>query len=743
MFKSRLGWLLLIAYPFLSPAAIAQQEITTPAAGQKSRPTIGLVLSGGGARGGAHVGVLRALEELGVSIDVIAGTSIGAVVGGFYASGMSVDQIENVINTIDWDAAFLEDSPRDVVSFRRKRDDDLFLMDERPGLNNRELELPLGVVQGQVIDLILTEQFLPVAHVRDFDNLPIPFRAVAAEITTGDAVVLGSGSLAAATRASMSVPAVIAPIEIDGELLVDGGIAMNLPVEVARELGADIIVAVDIASPMTPREELTSVLAITGQLTNILMRRGVLQQMEHMRSDDILIVPEFQEAYGSASFARMSETIDIGYQTTMEFAQQLAVLASSPANNNLAAMSQTTAEIPLPVINFLRLQNNSVISDSLIERHLRGIALGEPLDVQAVEDAVNRIYGMELYQNVRYELVTDGDETGVEIQLDERSWGPNYLQLGLQFSGSGDEDATVGLSASYLSTRINEMNGEWRATAKVGDEPALFANLHQPFGRQGFFFLQPSVSLESSVVNVFEQGARVAELQLRQATLELAVGRELASWGELRAGVRRSAGDIELEVGAPAAGLGNDFDEGELFARFSIDTLDDLAFPRSGGFSRLEWRGSRPSSLGADAKFDQVSVLAAYAKTWDRYTWLTRFRYDATISGVAPISGLYRLGGFLDLSGFNRNELSGQNAARIASVFYRRINNLSILPAYAGVSVELGGVWNRRSEIAARSSILGGSVFLGVDTPIGPIYAGYGRAEDGVSAVYLFLGRAF
>jgi NTE family protein len=352
MFKFMLGWLVLIAYFVLSPPAIAQQETPTLAADEKSRPTVGLVLSGGGARGGAHVGVLRALEELGVPIDVIAGTSVGAIVGAFYASGMSVEEIENVINTIDWDAAFLEDAPREVTSFRRKRDDDLFLVDERPGLNDWELELPLGVVQGQVIDLILTEQFLPVAHIRDFDRLPVPFRAVAADITTGDAVVLGSGSLAAATRASMSVPAVIAPIEIDGKLLVDGGVAMNLPVEVARELGADIIIAVDISSPMTPREELTSVLAITRQLTNILMRRGVLQQLEHMRSDDFLIVPEFQDVYGSASFARMSETIDIGYDTTMEFARELAALAVEPANLSVAMMSQSVAEAPLPVVDF-------------------------------------------------------------------------------------------------------------------------------------------------------------------------------------------------------------------------------------------------------------------------------------------------------------------------------------------------------------------------------------------------------
>ena len=186
-----------------------------------------------------------------------------------------------------------------------------------------------------------------------------------------------------------------------------------------------------------------------------------------------------------------------------------------------------------------------------------------------------------------------------------------------------------------------------------------------------------------------------------------------------------------------------DFDEGEFFARFAVDTLDDLAFPRSGTIARVEWRGSRPDALGADVKFDQVSLAAAYAKTWDRYTLLTRFRYDATISGVAPVSSLNRLGGFLDLSGFNRNELSGQNAARIGAVFYRRINDLAFLPAFAGVSLEFGNVWDDRGAIGARGSILGGSAWVGVDTPVGPVYAAYGRAEDDVSAFYVFLGRIF
>ncbi|MGI9259726.1 MAG: patatin-like phospholipase family protein [Gammaproteobacteria bacterium] len=737
MFDFYRGRLTLICGLVVTVDAFAQPPEVAPDR-DSADPVIGLVLSGGGARGGAHVGVLRALEELGVSIDVIAGTSIGAIIGGFYASGLSVDEIEEIVNTIDWDSAFLEDMPRQLRSFRRKRDDDLFLVDQKPGLNNGEFELPLGVVQGQVIDLILTEQTLHVAQVDDFDELPIPFRAVAADIATGDTVILESGNLATALRASMSVPAVIAPIDIDGRLLVDGGVVMNLPVQVAEEMGADVVIAVDISAPMLSREELTSVLSITGQLTNILTRRGTVEQIERLGDDDVLIAPEFGDEFSSAGFNRMGETVTLGYDAVMTHAAELGAFASAAPMTG-----PSTVRADLPVIDFVRLQNSSGVSDALLERHLRGIELGQPLDVDAVEEAIGRIYGSQIYQNVRYSVVSDGDRNGLELQLDERAWGPNYLQLGLDFSASGDENVTFGLSTSYLRQRINSMNGDWRATATLGDEPALLADWYQPFGRDGQYFFAPAFRMESDVVNVFEGGDRIAELQIREASVEIAGGRNFGTWGELRAGVRRTSGNVKLELGDPAAVPNDDFEEGELFARFSVDTLDNLPFPRDGAIGHIEWRGSRPSDLGAQADFDQVSLAAAYAKTWNRYTLLTRFRYDATVDGVAPVSSLARLGGFLDLSGYNRNELTGQNAARVGAVFYRQVNNLTILPAYAGVSLEYGNVWENRHDISSRDSLLGGSIWVGVDTPVGPVYAGYGRSEDDVGAFYVFLGRIF
>lgn len=719
------------------------QDVDAPSAA-RARPAVGLVLSGGGARGGAHIGALKALEELRVPIDYIAGTSIGAAIGGFYATGMQVEELEALIQGIDWEAAFLNSTPRELRSFRRKRDDDLFLVSSKPGLNSGEFELPTGVVQGQVIDLILSRVTLPVAQLEDFDALAIPFRAVAGDIATGEAVVLGAGDLGRAIRASMAVPAVLTPIEIDSRLLVDGGIAMNLPVDVGRSMGADVIIAIDITDTLSTREELRSVLDITQQLTNLLTRFGTEEQLERLKDGDVLVRPEFQQEYSSVNFARMSETVQTGYDAVMAQREAFSVLALSADEYRAYRARLGDAREPEPPrIEFLRLENQSIVADSIIEKRLSDIELGEPLDVDAVERAMNRVYGLELYQNVRYGVVEEDGRTGLEVELSERSWGPNYLQLGVEYNSSSDEDAVFGLAASYLRTAINPQGGEWRATFHVGDEPAFLTNLHQPLGDLGMFFVSPSLDFRSSLLNVFVDDTLATEVLLREGILELAAGRELANWGEIRGGLRSGFGESRLRVGDPSQLPPESFRRGEYFARFSVDTLDDISFPRSGVLATTEWRGSRVDVLSADEDYDQLLIEAAWAKSWGRHTLASTLRYDTTISGVAPINAVYRFGGFFDLSGLSRNQLSGQHVARVGASWYRQIGDLALFPAFAGISVELGNAWDSRSEIGIDDAIFGASLWAGVDTPVGPIYVAYGITEGGRDAFYVFLGRVF
>ena len=272
--------------------SVISGALAAPEEMQDNRLKVGLVLSGGGARGAAHIGVLKVLRDLRVPVDFIVGTSMGAIIAGLYASGMSIEEIEKALQTIDWSSAFRDKLDRKDRSFRRKRDDDFYLMKIKPGFRDGKLLFPSGVVQGQKIDLILKSLTLAVAHVDNFDELGIPYRAVATDIVTGDAIVLGSADLALAMRASMSVPGALSPVKIDGRLLVDGGVANNLPVDVARQLGADVVIAVDISTPLKKRDEISSMFSITGQLTGLLTRGNTEEQINSLGDNDILIIPD-------------------------------------------------------------------------------------------------------------------------------------------------------------------------------------------------------------------------------------------------------------------------------------------------------------------------------------------------------------------------------------------------------------------------------------------------------------------
>jgi NTE family protein len=732
--------LVALAAAVLSPPPLAAQGTASPP--DHLRPRIGLVLSGGGARGGAHIGVLRALKELDVPIAYIAGTSVGAIIGGLYAAGKNTDELEQMIRSIDWEAGFLDITPRRLYSFRRKRDDDLFLVQRKPGLNHRRFELPIGLSTGQVIDQIIARLTLPVADVRDFDRLRIPFRAVATDIATGEAVVLGSGNFARALRASMSIPAAIAPVDMDGRLLADGGVAMNLPVEVARDMGADIIIAIDISAPLRDREQIKSVLDVTTQLTNLLTREGVRSQRAKLEPRDFLFEPQFAAEFSSTSFERMPETIAVGYDLIMQHQEELRALRLDRESYARYQAALPDPRMPeLPRIDFLRLDNRSPLADRVIEPRLSDIKIGEPLDPDAVERAIEKVYGLEVNQNVRYEVVSEGDRTGLEIALEPRAWGPAYLQLGMQYSSSGDQSARFGLAASYLDTAINELGGEWRTTLAIGDEPQFLLDLYQPFGPHGLLFFEPSFKLESTIYDIYSDQETLAELRQREANLELAFGRDLGSWGELRVGLTGSTGDIKTRIGDQAVFPSADFRKGALFARISADTLDDVAFPRAGALASGEWRASR-TALGADSNFEQLLVSGIYAHTWGRYTVLSSFRYDTTMSGEAPFESKFRLGGFNDLSGLNPNQLTGQHVLRVGASFFRRIGDLALFPAFAGVSIEVGSAVDTH-RFSLDQSVTGGSLWTGVDTPIGPVYVAYGVAEGGVDAFYVFLGRAF
>ena len=270
------------------------------------RPKVGLVLSGGGARGAAHVGVLRVLKELRIPIDYIAGTSMGAIVGGLYASGLSVDELQEVVDTTDWFDVFNDSSRRQYLSFRRKQDDARVLSPVRIGIEKGKPALPPGLITGQNVTILMHALTLPSAGIERFDDLPIPFRAVATDLVTGEKVVLDRGSLSLAMRASMSVPGAFTPVEIDGRRLLDGGLVANLPIDVARQMEAEVVIAVDISTPLATSDQIRTLLNVAGQMNGFQTRKNVLEQIATLGPQDILIVPELEGIQPAASSARGS-----------------------------------------------------------------------------------------------------------------------------------------------------------------------------------------------------------------------------------------------------------------------------------------------------------------------------------------------------------------------------------------------------------------------------------------------------
>lgn len=703
------------------------------------RPRICLALSGGGARGGAHVGVIRVLEQHRIPIDCIAGTSFGAIVGGLYASGMSVDEIEATLKETDWPDMFQDAIAREDRSFRRKKDDELFLVKSKPGFSDGQLKLPAGVIQGQKVDLLLSRLTLPVAAIDDFDRLPIPFRAVASDIVTGEAVVLGKGSLARAIRASMSIPAVFAPVEIDGRLLVDGGVANNLPIDVVRDMGAVIVIAVDIGTPLARRDQLKTVLSIANQLSGFLTRRNTEAQIATLRDQDILIVPDLGDIE-TADFERVTEAVETGRVAAEASLGRLQALAvPEPVWHEYRAAVGRPAD-RAPVVDFIRVDNHSPISTGVILSALHA-RTGERLDVDRLEHDISQIYGLELFQNIRYDLAQTGDETGLLLQVEQKAWGPKYLQFGLAFSDDFDGNNFFTLSASYLSTAVNSLGGEWRGLVTLGEEPVLGVDFYQPLDVHGRWFVHPEIRYARTNVFVDADGFRALRLRNSDTAASLSVGRNLGYWGEIRLGLRRSFGSTRVDERFTDIEK-RDYDDGQWRVKLSVDKLNSFYFPTRGGKASLEWIGAR-EELGGDLNYDQVLFEGLMARSWGPNTLLAAGRFQGTVGSTAPVHARFRAGGPFELSGFTINSLSGQQYVLMETVGFRRVGGISFLPLYAGFSLEYGNVFEDMSDVSLKDMLLAGSLWLGADSPLGPLYVGYGHAEGGRGSAHVFLGRLF
>jgi NTE family protein len=711
-----------------------------------ARPRIGLVLSGGGARGGAHVGVIRALEAMHVPIDAVAGTSMGAVVGGLYAAGLSGTEIEKVFSELDWQEMIRDRAPRRDLVYRRKQDDRTILARGAVGVReDGSVVLPLGLVQGHKITQVLRAATGRVADVQDFDRLPTPFRALATDLETGEAVVMGKGDLVTVLRASMSAPGVLTPVQVDGRLLVDGGLVDNLPVDLARQMGVDRLIVVDVSFPLAKRNGLGSAFDITNQMIGIMVRRGTLESKQRLRTSDVLVEPDLGPMT-ALEFARMPQVVGEGVKAAREMQAQLETMALAPEAYARYVAARARPANPDVQVAYVRPSASSGAEAARVAAVFGDLA-GKPLDAPELQKRLAGQYRLDRFETVDYRLIGTEAERGLEIDLRRKSWGPTFLRLGVGVENDYEGGAMANAAARLTMTDLNSLDAEWTIDAQIGEEPRLLSEFYQPVSLRHAWFVAPGVRYElKTLPQVTPDGKRVARYRIRDTELTLAAGAELSNWGELRFGLRRGDGSTHVLIGDPHI-QDTGFDLGGAFVQFGYDRLDSAWFPKQGQAFRASWLADR-ESLGASHDADIVQASWQLARSRDRYSFVWSMDAGSALDDtVVSPQNLFTLGGFLDLSGLPSDSLLGTQYGIARAILYRRISRGGTgffeYPAYLGASFEAGNVWQTRDDVDLGDLKSGGSLFLGAETPFGPLYLAAGLASGGEAAFYLFLGKTF
>jgi NTE family protein len=558
--------------------------------------------------------------------------------------------------------------------------------------------------------------------------------------------VLDGGDLTAAMRASMSAPGVFAPVEIDGRLLVDGGLVENLPVDVVKSMGVDIVIAVDVGFQPVGRRELTSALAVSNQAITIMMLRETARQRSLLTPADLLMTPELDDMQ-STDFGEAPRLIRLGLAATRSNAERLARLSLDEAGWKEYLAERTDVEQERPIVHFVRTDRRSQRYGERIQAEL-GAVIGKPLDPERMNERLSHFYGSDIFESLDYRLVRDGVVTGIEVSARRKSWGPNFLRFGLELQDDFEGGNSFNAGVRAQVTEVNRYGAEWQTDLQVGENSLFATEFYQPIGYASNWFVVPRFRIERQNFDIVAGDERVASIRVHNREAALDVGREFGSWGELRAGIVRGDGNRNLlvgEPGDPAVPPLTGFDRGELVARFSVDLLDDVYFPRQGELFTLQWNAPR-EGLGADAQADRISFDWTHARSFGRSTYLVSAAGGAHVSGPTDqIQDFYRLGGLFNLSGLSPDEISGPHFGIARAQYYRRIGSgqegLFDVPTYLGVSLELGNVWERRSDISASSALVHGAAFLGFDTFLGPVYLAAGFGEGGDKSLYLLLGR--
>ncbi|MEE1675488.1 patatin-like phospholipase family protein [Agarivorans aestuarii] len=717
-----------------------------------ARPKIGLALSGGGAKGAAHLGVIQLLEQQQIPVDYVAGTSMGAYFGAMLAMGYSAQEIEALTFSIHWESGFVDEVTRSELSLRSKKQKDDYQISLPLGVNQDGVQIPKGAVQGQTMAEILRFATSNLEALESFDELAIPYRAVATDMAAMTPYILKRGDLAVAMQASMSVPGALRPVELDGRLLSDGGVVNNMPVDVLKKMGADIIIAVDIGARLKTQEELNSAVDVVDQLSVFLTRSGTERQIALLTSEDLLISPDVT-GIDTADFSLMPLAVERGRQAGSAPIAELAKrIGSADQGKEYLAyqqeVEQRRAQLKLHaefVVNRIELNNKSGLSDEVILSRLQ-LNQGELLSKAQLEEKISQLYALGTFERVDYRISTEQGENVIHLDTQEKRWGPGYfdMKFGLQENFTDRTEANMGLG--FTLTNLNQYGAEWRNEFEIGSIKRLFTEYYTPFTDNLKYAWLASAEYDKRSRRLYglSEDVEYLEANFSDTTFLTQVSWNYKPWQEWGLGLAAKHGDIELK------GLSGDARYWLYgpYLKFDYDTLNSWAFPTQG----------KMLDVGLTLYHEDVqgfsSVLAPSFETrwkvpfgWNKHNFNWFGEYGSTGSDFVVPTDAQDLGGFLRLSGFKYEQLSGRYKALTGLMYFYQLHYFQSpvlqAPVFVGGSLENGGVWNSYDDISYSSALWAGSIFAALDTSVlGPVVLAYGHNES-EQTLYLFIGNDF
>jgi NTE family protein len=719
------------------PAAVADEPVGGPAVSE--RPRIGLVLSGGGAKGGAHAGVLAVLEELRVPVDCIAGTSVGAMIGGGYAAGMSGSEVLEFVHHVDWPALVSGDDHRELAPMHRKQAAAGFSHDFEVGLQQRKLVMPVGMLPSANIDDLLRRYVARASATGDFDQLPIPFRAVATDMVSGEMVVLGSGDLALAIRASMAAPGILSPVLTEEHVLADGGLVRNLPVDVARGLCADIVIAVTVLEGQVTREQLGTATQLATRAMNMMLDANTFAQQRTLTEQDIRIDIDTGDIT-TPDVARVLETVPLGIAAARAAAHRLAALSLSPEAYAAWRAEVSSREESRVRLAGVRYEGLSRVNPAFLATRSK-LQAGDEVDVAAISREALRLSALGEFHTIEYRLEGDPDEPSLVWLPHEKPWGPHYFSADLGIYANRDEIPAFILYGRHTRTWLNALGGEWRNEAQLGIESLLSTSLYQPLDVAQLFFIEPLLGWVVRWQNLYEGGDRIATYRTIDVDGGVDFGINLGRDAEARVGYGWTYRRFDHLDRSPLLPQGSARDA-TLWLGFGHDNRGTQDMAGRGVKASLDYHWSH-RSLGSNREWRRADLGLGMVVPLRRHWLLFALDAGTDLGTDLPLDRAYAIGGPAGFPGLRLGELRTPEYWSASASYLRRMADLSPVfdqALYAGARLQ--GAWfSDAYGLLDDEHVYSAAVFLRLKTLVGPLTLGTAATTSDRWTLWLAVGR--